>query len=205
MCFPLPRLRSQKPNFRMAPGSRCWLKRDLPATSEQRPFGVSDRHCRPEWECGYLDLNGSQETHVTDPVGRSLNFAYYSSGRITSVTDPVGRVVRYSYSAAQCAKSSALPKIRHGVPGSWPQPRGVLSGVRGLDEALVRRLPDVRATSPLSSDRVAPSPARVPDRQLRRRNAPRIPRGPIWGEQLEERSKAELQPPFDGVGLSGCC
>jgi RHS repeat-associated protein len=38
-----------------------------------------------------------QITRVTDPVGRSLTFAYDSSDRVTSITDPLGRTVSYVY------------------------------------------------------------------------------------------------------------
>ncbi len=40
-----------------------------------------------------------QITQVTDPVGRSLSFAYDGSNRITSITDPIGRTVQYTYNS----------------------------------------------------------------------------------------------------------
>ncbi len=42
----------------------------------------------------------SQITQIVDPVGRSLNLTWSSSGsggHITSITDPIGRIVRYTY------------------------------------------------------------------------------------------------------------
>jgi RHS repeat-associated protein len=53
-----------------------------------------------------LTLNSSRPQQVlsmTDPVGRSLTFAYDSSNRITQVTDPIGRKVQYTYDSASGA------------------------------------------------------------------------------------------------------
>ncbi|HKG60731.1 MAG TPA: RHS repeat-associated core domain-containing protein [Pyrinomonadaceae bacterium] len=47
-----------------------------------------------------LTYTGNNLTSVTDAVGRSLNFTYDGSGRITHVTDPLGRDWEYTYTPA---------------------------------------------------------------------------------------------------------
>src|SRR5262249_26778733 len=44
-----------------------------------------------------LSYTGANLTRVTDAVGRSLNFTYDFSNRISTMTDPLGRVWRYTY------------------------------------------------------------------------------------------------------------
>lgn len=44
-----------------------------------------------------LTYTGSQLTRITDPVGRSINLSYNSSGLISSATDPLGHVWNYTY------------------------------------------------------------------------------------------------------------
>lgn len=44
-----------------------------------------------------LTYTGANLTAVTDAVGRSLNFTYDFSNRISTMTDPLGRIWRYTY------------------------------------------------------------------------------------------------------------
>jgi RHS repeat-associated protein len=46
-----------------------------------------------------LSYSGNNLTSVSDAVGRSLNFTYDGSGRITRVTDPLGRNWDYTYTS----------------------------------------------------------------------------------------------------------
>jgi len=62
-------------------------------------------------ESALIDRNGNRVTItrnptnltqvqlVTDPVGRSIEFAYNGQGKIASLTDPIGRQVTYAYNA----------------------------------------------------------------------------------------------------------
>jgi len=47
-----------------------------------------------------LDYAGSLISKITDPVNRTLAFAYDASSRLTQVTDAVGGVTKYDYDAA---------------------------------------------------------------------------------------------------------
>jgi RHS repeat-associated protein len=78
---------------------------------------------------------------VTDPVGRSLTFAYDSSGHITSITDPIGRTVQYTYDTS--GGLSSFTDLNGGVTrytydGSHnlltvTDPRGILQAQNKLD------------------------------------------------------------------------
>src|SRR5262249_6973749 len=48
-----------------------------------------------------LTYSGNNLTQITDPVGRSLTFAYDGSNRVISMTDPIGRTWHYTYEGTQ--------------------------------------------------------------------------------------------------------
>ena len=47
-----------------------------------------------------LSYTSGELTSVSDPVARTLTFAYGSNGLVSTVTDPLGRVTTYSYDSA---------------------------------------------------------------------------------------------------------
>ena len=47
-----------------------------------------------------LDYAGSLISKITDPVNRTLNFAYDASSRLTQVTDAAGGITKYDYDAS---------------------------------------------------------------------------------------------------------
>jgi RHS repeat-associated protein len=59
-----------------------------------------------------LGYTGGRLTSVTDAVGRSLNFAYNSSGYVSRVTDPIGRVWEYTYGDFNIAGGGFLATVK---------------------------------------------------------------------------------------------
>ena len=49
-------------------------------------------------------------TSITGPDGRQLTLDYDGAGRITKVTDPIGRTVQYAYMVARLISSLRMAR-----------------------------------------------------------------------------------------------
>jgi RHS repeat-associated protein len=54
--------------------------------------------------------NGSHLASVTDPLGRSVNFAYDSNGNLATVTDVMGKQTKFTYSAGHLLLTMTDPR-----------------------------------------------------------------------------------------------
>jgi RHS repeat-associated protein len=84
---------------RLSSGSLVYRRRDgssMTFNSSGRLTSMSDTNNNTVT----LTYTGNNLTSVTDAVGRSINFTYDGSNRITRITDPLGRNWDYSYTSA---------------------------------------------------------------------------------------------------------
>lgn len=73
-------------------GNRVTIQRDS--------GGRIQRIVEPAGRALEVTYAGSLISHITDPIGRTVQYGYDSSPRLTTVTDPAGGVTRYTYDAA---------------------------------------------------------------------------------------------------------
>jgi RHS repeat-associated protein len=60
-----------------------------------------------------LNYSGNNLSSVTDPVGRSITFAYNGFGHVSSATDPLGRVWHYAYDPSGALLTSVTDPLNN--------------------------------------------------------------------------------------------